>query len=68
MKAVRLKTEYLENPMGIDIVNPQLLWNCEGGAAQTAYQIICRDDGDHLLWDTGKVPAVPCGPFIPEKH
>ena len=55
MKAIHLRTEYLENPMGIDILNPQLFWNCEGGVTQTAYQIVCRDDRDHLLWDTGKV-------------
>lgn len=49
MKAIRLRTEYLHNPMGIDIQQPRLMWNCEGGVAQTAYQIIA--DG----WDSGKV-------------
>ena len=31
MKAVRLRTEYLVNPIGIDIVAPRLYWNAEGG-------------------------------------
>lgn len=34
MNAIRLKTEYLKHPIGMDIVKPQLFWNCaEGGAA-----------------------------------
>ena len=37
MKAIRLRTEYLNNPLGIDIQNPRLMWNCEGGVKQTAY-------------------------------
>lgn len=31
MNAIRLKTEYLKNPRGIDFTAPRLLWNCEGG-------------------------------------
>ena len=30
MKAVKLKTEHLKNPFGIDIKNPRFMWNCEG--------------------------------------
>ena len=37
MKATRLRTEYLENPIGIDMAKPRLFWNCEGGEKQTAY-------------------------------
>ena len=33
MNAVKLRTEYLKNPMGIDITQPRLFWNCEGGTA-----------------------------------
>ena len=36
MKAMNLKTEYLSDPMGIDIARPRLMWNCEGGIRQTA--------------------------------
>lgn len=31
MKAIRLKCEFLSDPVGIDIVRPRLMWNCEGG-------------------------------------
>ena len=54
MIAVGLKTEYLKNPIGMDIVEPRLQWNCEGGITQTAYQVVCRDDAGNTLWDSGK--------------
>ena len=55
MTATNLKTEYLKDPMGIDIVMPRLFWNCEGGKKQTAYQVLCVDTLGNVLWDTGKV-------------
>lgn len=54
MKAINLKTEYLKNPSGIDIKNPRLMWNCEGGKEQTAYRIVARTCGK-TVWDSGKV-------------
>ena len=39
MQAIRLRTEHMENPMGIDVEHPYLSWNCEGGITQTAYEI-----------------------------
>ena len=54
MKATRLKVEYLNEPIGIDIVEPRFFWNCEGGKKQTAYQIICKRAGA-TVWDSGKV-------------
>ncbi|MDY4489197.1 MAG: family 78 glycoside hydrolase catalytic domain [Candidatus Faecousia sp.] len=54
MIATNLKTEYLHNPTGIDIAQPWLQWNCEGGITQTAYQVICRDENGKTLWDSGK--------------
>lgn len=65
MKAIRLRTEYLENPIGIDIPRPRLFWNCEGGTAQTAYQITAVSAGE-TVWDSGKVTssrmtAIPFG-------
>ncbi len=51
MKAIRLRTEYLCNPMGIDLQHPRLFWNCEDGIRQTAYQIVCDQ------WDSGKVAS-----------
>lgn len=51
MKAVRLKTEYLKDPIGVDFKSPRLMWNCEGGVKQTAYRIITDK------WDSGKVAS-----------
>ena len=56
MKAIRLRTEYLREPVGIDIVRPRLSWNCEGGIRQTAYQIIAKINGE-TVWDSGKVAS-----------
>ncbi len=55
MKAIRLRTEYLKNPIGIDVREPQLFWNCEGGKRQTAYEIEACDFYGKILWKTGKV-------------
>ena len=49
MKAIRLKTEHLFDPIGIDMQHPRLFWNAEGGRKQTAYQIVTE------TWDSGKV-------------
>ncbi len=51
MKAIRLRTEYLNNPMGVDFPHPRLMWNAEGGIKQTAYQIVTEH------WDSGKVES-----------
>ena len=49
MKAINLRTEYLTDPVGIDIANPRVFWNCEGGVKQTACRIVSEK------WDSGKV-------------
>ena len=51
MKAIRLRTEYLKDPMGIDIQHPRLMWNCADGIRQTAYRIVTEN------WDSGKVES-----------
>ncbi len=61
MKAINIKTEYLKNPLGIDIENPRVMWNCEGGITQTAYQIVTED------WDSGKVESNAMRAVIPVK-
>jgi alpha-L-rhamnosidase len=62
-----LRCEYLDNPLGIDVVRPRLSWVLIAseaelrGQRQAAYQILVasslerlvRDEGD--LWDSGKV-------------
>ena len=40
MRAINLKTEHLNDPIGIDIERPYLSWNCSGGKKQTAYEIL----------------------------
>ena len=55
MKAYNLKTEYLTNPIGIDITMPRFSWLLEGGVKQTAYEITACDDFGKLLWNSGKV-------------
>ena len=57
MNAIRLKIEHLTNPIGIDFQKPRLLWNCDGGERQTAYQVIAADDTGKTLWDSGKVES-----------
>ena len=56
MKAIHLQTEYLTEPLGLGNVRPRFYWNCEGGVRQTAYQIVCKRDGE-TVWDSGKVPS-----------
>ena len=51
MRAIKLRTEYLLDPLGIDIPNPRLMWNCEDGVKQTAYRIVAEK------WDSGKVAS-----------
>ncbi|MDL2249907.1 glycoside hydrolase family 78 protein [Lachnospiraceae bacterium OttesenSCG-928-J05] len=56
MKAVRLKTEHLTNPLGIDVLEPALTWNCEGGTWQSAYEIRAEKDGVEV-WSTGRIES-----------
>ena len=57
MQAIRLKTEHLFDPIGVDFTAPHLFWNCEGGKKQTAYQVIAADDSGSVLWDSGRVES-----------
>ncbi len=56
MKAIRLQTEYLFEPLGLGNPTPRFYWNCEGGKTQTAYRIECMRDGE-TVWDSGKVQS-----------
>ena len=55
MQAINLKTEYLVNPLGIDIRKPRLFWHCQGGTKQTAYRILANTADSTVAWDSGKV-------------
>ena len=57
MQAIRLKTEHLNNPIGVDFTASCLFWNCEGGKKQTAYQIIAENDTGTILWDSGRMKS-----------
>lgn len=57
MKAVHLKTEYLIDPIGIDIRTPRFSWNVSGGKKQSAYQLRAVDEKGRLLFDSGKVES-----------
>ncbi len=59
-----LNCEYYVNPLGVDVIQPQLSWTLQSdkrGDRQTAYEILAasskslleKDKGD--LWDSGKV-------------
>lgn len=56
MNAIRLRTEYLKEPLGLGIAEPRFYWNCQGGVKQTAYRIVCRR-GNKVVWDSGKVSS-----------
>ena len=63
-RVIRLRCEYLENPLGIDIQKPRFSWIIESDQPeqrQTAYQILIASEKQLLeqnnadLWDSGKV-------------
>ncbi|VGO13527.1 hypothetical protein PDESU_02084 [Pontiella desulfatans] len=63
---VELRCEYLQNPLGIDAVQPRLSWQLESdtrGQKQTAYRILVASSAEKLkqgqgdLWDTGKIQS-----------
>lgn len=62
-KLMALRTEYKENPLGMDVSRPRLSWQiqtAERGAVQIAYQIRVASSerdllaGARLVWDSGK--------------
>jgi len=64
LKVDRLRCEYMENPLGIDEMEPRLSWIVTSGARgqkQSAYQIRVASSLEKLLsgngdlWGSGKV-------------
>ena len=53
MRAVELRTEYMKDPVGLDIRRPRLFWKDEGLVRQTAYEIVFDINGE--IRTTGKV-------------
>ncbi|MBQ7371487.1 MAG: family 78 glycoside hydrolase catalytic domain [Blautia sp.] len=54
MRAVRLRCDYLETPLGLGNVKPRFYWNVSEGMTQTAYRIQAFRGGEQV-WDSGKV-------------
>ena len=65
MKAIKLRCEYLNDPIGIDITDPVLSWQCDGGVRQTAYRIVARSSLG-TLFDSGKVSSDSMKASYPE--
>lgn len=57
MQAIRLKTDYRYNPLGIDNCSPRFTWNCQSGNKQTAYRLIAETSGGDVLFDSGRVES-----------
>lgn len=65
LKVVNLRTEYLTNPLGIDVANPRFSWELSSesrGTLQRCYRIIVAgssadaiEDSKSLVWDSGVV-------------
>ena len=62
----QLRCEYRVNPLGIDVVKPQLSWvlhSTDRGQRQTAYRLLVASSPENLsagegdLWDSGKVES-----------
>lgn len=59
LKIIELRTDYLENPLGIDNVKPRFMWKIASdkrNVMQQAYQIICVSEG-RVIWDSRKVES-----------
>jgi alpha-L-rhamnosidase len=66
LKIVGLRTEYKENPLGIDARKPRLSWRLQSGArgvTQSAYEVrVARSErgvrgGSDLVWTSGRVAS-----------
>jgi alpha-L-rhamnosidase len=66
LELASLRTEYKENPLGIDAARPRLSWQIRSdarGVVQSAYQIqVARSERDlrsgrDLVWDSGRVDS-----------
>jgi alpha-L-rhamnosidase len=67
IELVELKSEYLENPMGLDVLSPRLSWKIKTTSdhiinqEQVAYQILVASSPEKLsedeadLWNSGKI-------------
>jgi len=70
---VRLRCEYLDEPVGVDRASPRLAWLVESpvrGERPRAYQVLVASSAGRLrdglgdLWDTGRVEASGASPSL----
>lgn len=54
MQAVRLRTEHMDDPIGIGIAYPYLSWICKDGNTQSAFEISAKTDAREI-YNSGKV-------------
>ena len=57
-----LRTEYLKNPIGIDVAAPRFSWELNSGTrgvSQTAYELIVSTDKDgaNVAWTSGRITS-----------
>lgn len=62
LKVLNLRTEYLKNPLGLDVKVPRLSWKLisdEKNVMQKTFQIQAssNEDFNELLWDSGKIES-----------
>ena len=50
----KLKVEYAEMPLGIDVEKPRFSWQM---VMQKAYQITVTDEAGQTVWDSGRVSS-----------
>lgn len=58
----KLKVEYAETPLGIDVEKPRFSWQMEvadheRGYFQTGYQILVATEKGKLVWDSGRIKS-----------
>ena len=56
----KLKVEFVEEPLGIDVEKPRFSWNMKSdnvGARQKAYQIVVTSEEMKVVWNSGKVKS-----------
>src|SRR5262245_16359309 len=83
IRVIHLRTEYKENPVGVDAAKPRLSWQLQSagrGVVQSAYELrVARSEsalraGRDLVWGSGRVASdastqVPyAGPALPSRQ
>ena len=58
LELVKLKTDGLVQPLGIDDAQPEFSWQMDSniiGVNQQSYQVIVKDNNNNVVWDSGVV-------------